>query len=83
MQSKKDELTITMHNGTKTQSTQLQPNQVTTYLGGNFQVAGDESAQTSMIKMKANNISRKLNCCHTPRYYGHIHQLCSINPKLT
>ena len=52
MQSKQDELTITMHNGTKTQSTQLQPNQVTIYLGGSFQVAGDQSAQTSIIKRK-------------------------------
>ena len=48
-----------------------------------FQVDGDQSTQTSIIKKKANKISRKLKCCHMTHYYGHIHQLCLINPKLT
>ena len=82
MKSAQEELTITLHDGIKIRSTQLQPNQATTYLGIISQVDGDQSAQTSVIKKKANNISRKLNCCHMPHYYGHIHQLCSINPKL-
>ena len=64
MQSTQDEFNITMHDGTKIQSTQLQPNQTTTYLGVTSQVDGDQSAQTSMIKKKAKNISRQLNCCH-------------------
>ena len=72
-----------MYDGTKIQSTKLQPNQTTTYLGVTSQVDGDQSAKTSILKKKANNISRTLNCCHMPYYYGHIHQLCSINPKLT
>ena len=83
VKSTQEELNITIHDGTKIQSSQLQPNQSTTYLGVTSQVDGDQYAQTSVIKKKANNISRKLNCCHIPHYYGHIHQLCSINPKLT
>ena len=83
MKSTEEELNITMHDGTKIQSTQLQPNQAATYLGVTSQVDSDQSAQTAVIKKKVNNISRKLNCCHMPHYYGHIHQLCSINPKLT
>ena len=83
MNSAEVELKITMHDGTKIQSTQLQPNPATTYLGVTSQVDGDQSAQIAVIKKKANNMSRKLNCCHMPHYYGHIHQLCSINPKLT
>ena len=83
MQSNNADLNITMHDGTKMKSTQLQPNQATTYLGVTFQVNGDQAIQTSIIKEKANKISRKLNCCHIPYYYGHIYQLCSINPKLT
>ena len=38
MKSTEEELNITMHDGTKIQSTQLQPNQVTTYLGVTSQV---------------------------------------------
>ena len=72
-----------MHDGTKIQSIQFQPNQATTYLEVTSQVDGDQSAQTAVIKKKANSISKKLNCYHMPHYYGHIHQLCSINPKLT
>ena len=83
MKSTQEELNITMHNGTKIKSTQLQPNQATTYLGVTSQVDGDQSAQTSVIKKKANNISKKLNCCHIPYYYGHIYQLSLIIPKLT
>ena len=81
MKSTQEELNNTIHDGTKIQSTQLQTNQAITYLGVTSQVDGDQSAQTS-VKKKANNTSRKLNCCHMPHYYGYIHQLCSINPKL-
>ena len=35
------------------------------------------------FEKEANKISRKFNCYHMPHYYGHIHQLCFINPKLT
>ena len=83
IKSTEEELNITMHDGSKIKSTQLKPNQATIYLGVTSQVDGDQSAQTVVIKKKANNISRKLNCCHMPHYYAHIHQLCSINPKLT
>ena len=41
MQSEQDELKITMHDITKIQSAQLQPNQVTTYLGTTSQVDVD------------------------------------------
>ena len=83
MQETKEELKITMHDGTDMKSTQLQPNQATTYLGVTSQVDGNQSAQTTILKQKANKISGKLNCCHMPHYYGHVHQLCSINAKLT
>ena len=72
-----------MHDGTKMKSTQLQPNQTTVYLGVTSQVDGNQSTQTIILKKKANKNNRKLNCCHMPHYYGHIHQLCSINLKLT
>ena len=45
-----------MHDGSEIQSTQLKPNQATTYLGVISQVDGDQSAQTEVIKKKANNI---------------------------
>ena len=45
MKSTQEELKITMNDGTKIQSTQLQPNQATTYLGVTSQVDGDQSAQ--------------------------------------
>ena len=83
MQETKEELKITMYDGTEMKSTQLQPNQATTYLGVTSQVDGNQSAQTTFLKQKANKISGKLNCCHMPHYYGHVHQLCSINAKLT
>ena len=83
MQETKEELSITMYDGSKIKSTQLQPNQATTYLGVTSKVDGKQSAQTKCLKQKAKKISRKLNCCHMPHYYGHIQQLCSINPKLT
>ena len=83
MQTTNEELNITMHDRTKMHSTQLQPNQYTTYLGVTSQVDGNQAAQTTLLKQKANRISRKLICCHMPHYYGHIHQLCSINPKVT
>ena len=47
------------------------------------QVNEDQAAQNFIMKEKANKTSRELNCCHMPHYYVHIHQLCSINPKLT
>ena len=72
-----------MHDGSKIQSTQLKSDQAIIYLGVTSQVDGDQSVQTAVVKKEANNISRKLNCCHMPHYYAHIHQLCSINPKLT
>ena len=50
IKSTEEELKITMHDGTKIQSTQLQPNQTTTYLGVTSQVDGDKSAQTTVIK---------------------------------
>ena len=50
MKSTEEGLNITMHDGTKIQSTQLQPNQTTTYLGVTSQVDGDQSAQTALIK---------------------------------
>ena len=83
MQKTKEELKITIHEGTKMKSTQLQPNQTTKYLGVTYQVDGNQSAQATILKKKANKISRKLKCCHMTHYYGHIHQLCSINPKPT
>ena len=83
MQEAKEELKITMHDGSEIISTQLQPNQATTYLRVTFQVDGSQSAQTTILKQKANKIIRKLSYCHMPHCYGHIHQLCSINPKLT
>ena len=83
MQETKEELSITMYDGSKIKSTQLQPNQATTYLGVTSQVDENQSTQTTILKKKANKINRNLNCCHMPHYYGHIHQLCSINPKLT
>ena len=43
MQSEQDELNITIHDGTRIQSTQLQPNQATTCLGVNNQINGDQS----------------------------------------
>ena len=61
-----------MHDGSKIKSTQLQPNQSTTYLGITSQVDGDQSAQTEVIKKKANNISRKSKCCHMPHYHAHV-----------
>ena len=82
MQETKEELKITMYDGTKMKSIQLQPNQATTCLGLTSQVDEKQSAQTTILKKKANKISRKLNCCHMPHYYEHIHQLCSINQKL-
>ena len=83
MQTTNEDFSITMNDGTKMHSTQLQPNQPTTYLGVTSQVDGNQTAQTNILKHKANRISRKLTCCHMPHYYGHIHQMCSINPKLT
>ena len=71
-----------MYDGTKLKSIQLQPNQATTCLGLTSQVDENQSTQTTILKKKANKISRKLNCCHMPHYYEHIHQLCSINQKL-
>ena len=59
IKSTEEELNITMHDGSKIQSTQLKPNQATTYLGVTSQVDGDQSAQTAVIKKKVNNISRK------------------------
>ena len=50
MKSTQEELNITMHDGTKIQSTQLQTNQAITYLGVTSQVDGDQSAQTSVKK---------------------------------
>ena len=44
MKSMQEELNITMHDGTRIQSTQLQPNQATTYLGVTSQVDRDQSA---------------------------------------
>ena len=67
MQETKEELNITMHDGTKMKSTQLKPNQVTIYLGVTSQVDGNQSAQTTILKNKVNKISRKLNCCHMPQ----------------
>ena len=52
MKSTQEELKITMNDGTKIQSTQLQPNQATTYLGVTSQVDGDQSAQTAVIKRR-------------------------------
>ena len=46
-----------MHDGTKIQSIQFQPNQATTYLEVTSQVDGDQSTQTVVIKKKANTIS--------------------------
>ena len=82
MQETKEKLNITMHDGSKMKSTQLQPNQSTTYLGVTSQVGGNQSVQTTILKKKANKISRKFNCCHMPHYCGHIHQLCSIIQNL-
>ena len=83
MQATNEELKITMHDETEMKPTQLQHNQSTTHLGVTTQVDGNQSAQTTILKKKANRISRKLNCCHMSHFYGHIHQLCSINSKLT
>ena len=83
MQETKETLKITMHDETEMKSTQLQPNQVTTYLGVTSQVDGNKSTHTTILKQKAHRIRRKLNCCHMSHYYGRIHQLCFINPKLT
>ena len=83
MQETKETLKITMHDGTEMKSTQLQPNQATNYLGVTSQVDGNKYTHITILKQKANRISRKLNCCHMSHYYGHIHQLCFINPKLT
>ena len=83
MQTTNEELKITMHDGTKMHSTHLQPNQSTTYLGVTSQIDGNQTTQTKIINRKKNRISRKLTCCHMPHYYGHIHQMCSINSKLT
>ena len=52
IKSKDEELNITMHDGTKIQSTKIQPNQATTYLGVTSQVDGDQSAQTAVIKKR-------------------------------
>ena len=49
IKSTEEELNITIHDGSKIQSTQLQPNQATTYLGVTSQVDGDQSAQTKVI----------------------------------
>ena len=50
MKTTQKELNITMYDGIEIQSTQLQPNQATTYLGVTSQVDGDQSTQTSVIK---------------------------------
>ena len=83
MQATNEELKITMHDETEMKQTQLQHNQATTHLVVTTQVDGNQSTQTTILKKKANRISRKLNCCHMPPFYGYIHQLCSINSKLT
>ena len=85
MKSNTDDSNITMHDGSKKKSIQLkfQPNQPIIYLGVISQINVDQTAQTSFIKEKANKLSRKLKYCHMPHYYAHIHQLCSINLKLT
>ena len=52
MKSTQEELKITINDGTKIQSTQLQPNQATTYLEVTSQVDGDQFAQTAVINRR-------------------------------
>ena len=60
MQEKKEELNITMHDGTKMKSTQLQPNQATTYVGVTSKVDGNQSAQTTIFKKESKQNQQKL-----------------------
>ena len=64
-------------------STQFQPNQSITYLGVISLINGYQTVQNVIFKEKANKLSRKLNCCRMSHYYAHIHELFSVNPKLT
>ena len=55
-----------MNDESKMKSNQLKPNRPTTYLGVTSPINGDKITQTSIIKDKANKLSRKLNCYHIP-----------------
>ena len=79
IQSKHDEINITIHDGTKMKSTQP----INNISRSNFLSRLRSIRSNFNNKKESKKISRKLNCCHMTQYCGLLHQLCSINPKLT
>ena len=83
MKSSQEDLNITIYDRKILNSTQIQPDYPTIYLGFTSQINGKQTAQTSISNEKANKLGQKLTSYYMRQYYGYIHQICYINSKLT